>query len=85
MAAHLLAANWHGSRCGHNFEIRGCPYDGCEARENATAVDALRQSLHHAGPAEPSNKYWQIILSFDNGASVKDFLAAFSKVRGETV
>lgn len=34
-----LPANWHGSRCGHNFEIASCPYDGCAAR-------ALYEALH---------------------------------------
>jgi len=28
-----LPANWHGDRCGHNFTILACPYDGCIARE----------------------------------------------------
>ncbi len=34
--------NWHDDRCGHNFVIRSCPYEKCEAKVNALALDKAR-------------------------------------------
>lgn len=71
-----LPANWHGSRCGHNFEILACPYDGCVARELYEALVAQRT--------------WQVAIATVGchprvGADAAELAdAALAKARGET-
>lgn len=43
--AHSLPRNWESDRCGHNYIIRKCPYESCDARDNAIALDEARAEI----------------------------------------
>ena len=43
--AHPLPRNWESDRCGHNYIIRKCPYESCDARDNAIALDEARAEI----------------------------------------
>src|SRR5690348_3892814 len=55
----MLPANWQGDRCGHNYPIKKCPYEGCQARENLAELTALREQIARlATPPSKSDLEW---------------------------
>ncbi len=71
----MMPEDWRSSRCGHNFEITGCPYHGCAARElYAALLDVLAAWEDKSGMGTLYNMQ----------RAIPDARRALIKARGET-
>ncbi len=62
----IFPPNWHGSRCGHNFEIaNGCPYEDCAAQALVAALTNVEAVMSIVPPR----------------GNIKEYLAALDHVR----